>query len=276
MPVVFCFHFIPPLRWKVLHLDRVSSLKVSKYKFTSGTWRQQQPAAARRRISFSSLLSARGKWCCALIGCWPLTCAPSCWRTVRAARSAQSALLPVIPHRYLPLLHTQTHTHTHTLIHSLTHTHIHTLTLMSARCVCAHHRLLQPATDFTWANKPRDLTTKPCAHTALCGIAGYYYFCALSGGNGGGVSARAITMDCLFLLIWTLPIPLVGCTSLRLLSTLLSWNIIKACALYQPCMHPSVKHTHRLSVGPKQTHICLFSAWFVPTPAAALTECGEK
>ena len=172
--------------------------------------------------------------------------------------------------------HTHTHTHTHTLIHSLTHTHIHTLTLMSARCVCAHHRLLQPATDFTWANKPRDLTTKPCAHTALCGIAGYYYFCALSGGNGGGVSARAITMDCLFLLIWTLPIPLVGCTSLRLLSTLLSWNIIKACALYQPCMHPSVKHTHRLSVGPKQTHICLFSAWFVPTPAAALTECGEK
>lgn len=46
-------------------------------------------------------------------------------------------------HRYLPLLLTQTHTHTHT------HTRIHTLTLMSARCVCAHHRLLQPATDFT-------------------------------------------------------------------------------------------------------------------------------
>lgn len=36
-------------------------------------------------------------------------------------------------------------------------------------------------------------------------------------------------MDYLFLLIWTLPVPLVGCTSVRLLSTLLSWNIIKAC-----------------------------------------------
>ena len=168
------------------------------------------------------------------------------------------------------------HTHTRARAHTHTHTHIHTLTLMSARCVCAHHRLLQPAADFTWANKPGDLTTKQCVHTALCGIAGYYYFCALSGGNGGGVSARAIIMDCLFLLIWTLPIPLVGCTSLRLLSTLLSWNIIKACALYQSCMHPSVKHTHRRSLGPKQTHICLFAAWFVPTSAAAVTDCGEK
>lgn len=104
-------------------LDRVSTLKVSKYKFTSGTWRQQQPAAARRRISFSSLLSARGKWCCALIGCWPLTCAPSCWRTLRAALSAQSALLPVIPDtatcRCCSHKHTRTHSHTYT------HTHAH-------------------------------------------------------------------------------------------------------------------------------------------------------
>uniref|UniRef100_A0A3B4GG00 ADAM metallopeptidase with thrombospondin type 1 motif 18 n=1 Tax=Pundamilia nyererei TaxID=303518 RepID=A0A3B4GG00_9CICH len=34
-------------------------------------------------------------------------------------------------------------------------------------------------------------------------------------------------MDCLFLLLWTLPIPLVGCTSVKLLSTLLSWSIFK-------------------------------------------------
>ncbi|KAM9409006.1 A disintegrin and metalloproteinase with thrombospondin motifs 18 [Pholidichthys leucotaenia] len=34
-------------------------------------------------------------------------------------------------------------------------------------------------------------------------------------------------MDCLLLLIWTLPIPLVGCTSVKLLCTLLSWSIIK-------------------------------------------------
>ncbi|KAE8297418.1 A disintegrin and metalloproteinase with thrombospondin motifs 18 [Larimichthys crocea] len=39
-------------------------------------------------------------------------------------------------------------------------------------------------------------------------------------------------MDCLFLLIWTLPIPLVGCTSPKLLSTLLSWNIIKTLHIY--------------------------------------------
>ncbi|XP_039985266.1 A disintegrin and metalloproteinase with thrombospondin motifs 18 [Xiphias gladius] len=44
-------------------------------------------------------------------------------------------------------------------------------------------------------------------------------------------------MDCLFLLIWTLPIPLVGCTSSRLLSTLLSWNIIKTLHIY--CSHTS-------------------------------------
>ncbi|KAM7014738.1 A disintegrin and metalloproteinase with thrombospondin motifs 18 isoform 1-T1 [Tautogolabrus adspersus] len=50
-------------------------------------------------------------------------------------------------------------------------------------------------------------------------------------------------MDCLFLLIWTLPIPLVGCTSLKLLSTLLSWNIIKTLHIY--CSHTS----HTVSAG---------------------------
>lgn len=39
-------------------------------------------------------------------------------------------------------------------------------------------------------------------------------------------------MDCLFLLIWTLLIPLVGCTSAQLRFTLLYWNIIKACGTY--------------------------------------------
>ncbi|XP_068167394.1 A disintegrin and metalloproteinase with thrombospondin motifs 18 isoform X2 [Antennarius striatus] len=39
-------------------------------------------------------------------------------------------------------------------------------------------------------------------------------------------------MDCFFLLIWTLPIPLIGCTSVRLLSTLLSWNIVKTLHIY--------------------------------------------
>ncbi|XP_054472152.1 A disintegrin and metalloproteinase with thrombospondin motifs 18 [Anoplopoma fimbria] len=42
-------------------------------------------------------------------------------------------------------------------------------------------------------------------------------------------------MDCLFLLIWTLPIPLVGCSSVRLMSSLLSWNIIKTLHIY--CSH---------------------------------------
>lgn len=80
-------------------------------------------------------------------------------------------------------------------------------------------------------------TTKQCAHIALCGTAGYCNFCDLSGGNRDGASARAITMDCLFLLIWTLPIPLVGCNSLKLLSILLSWNIIKACGTYVTNVH---------------------------------------
>lgn len=39
-------------------------------------------------------------------------------------------------------------------------------------------------------------------------------------------------MDCLFLLIWTLLIPLVGCSSAQLRFTLLYWNIIKACGTY--------------------------------------------
>ena len=112
----------------------------------------------------------------------------------------------------------------------LTHTHIctHTHTLMSAPCFSAHPRLLHPA-DFTWTSKEKPL--KQCVHIALCDTAGYYNFWALLGGNGGGVSVHVITMDCLFLLIWTLPIPLVGCTPVKLLSTLLSWNIIKACGI---------------------------------------------
>ncbi|XP_034041311.1 A disintegrin and metalloproteinase with thrombospondin motifs 18 [Thalassophryne amazonica] len=45
-------------------------------------------------------------------------------------------------------------------------------------------------------------------------------------------------MDCVFLLIWTLPIPLLGCTSLRLLSALLSWNIIKTLHIFcSPSSH---------------------------------------
>ncbi|XP_070686641.1 A disintegrin and metalloproteinase with thrombospondin motifs 18 [Pempheris klunzingeri] len=60
-------------------------------------------------------------------------------------------------------------------------------------------------------------------------------------------------MDCLFLLIWTLPIPLVGCTSVKLLSTLLSWNIIKTLHIY--CSHAphavsasySSSHSHGLN-----------------------------
>ncbi|XP_028257784.1 A disintegrin and metalloproteinase with thrombospondin motifs 18 [Parambassis ranga] len=56
-------------------------------------------------------------------------------------------------------------------------------------------------------------------------------------------------MDCLFLLIWTLPIPLVGCTSVKLLSTLLSWNIIKTLHIY--CSHTS--HTVSASHTPSSS-----------------------
>ncbi|XP_033847617.1 A disintegrin and metalloproteinase with thrombospondin motifs 18 isoform X1 [Periophthalmus magnuspinnatus] len=42
-------------------------------------------------------------------------------------------------------------------------------------------------------------------------------------------------MDCLFLLTWTLPIPSLGCASVRLLPTLLCWNIIKTLHVY--CSH---------------------------------------
>lgn len=151
--------------------------------------------------------------------------APSSRPTVSEPAECSVSAPPGDPH-YLPLL----------LTHAYTNTHV----LMSARCVCAHHRLLllQPA-DFTWNEQNGGTrTTKQCVHIALCDIAGYYFH-ALLGGNGGGVSLRAITMDCLFLLIWTLPIPLVGCTSPKLLSTLLSWNIIKACGTF-------IKHVYTL------------------------------
>ncbi|KAJ3592805.1 hypothetical protein NHX12_005144 [Muraenolepis orangiensis] len=51
-------------------------------------------------------------------------------------------------------------------------------------------------------------------------------------------------MDCLFLLIWTLPFPLGGGSSVRLLSTLLSWNVLKT--LQISCSHSmhTVSATH--------------------------------
>ncbi|CAJ1048430.1 A disintegrin and metalloproteinase with thrombospondin motifs 18 isoform X2 [Xyrichtys novacula] len=57
-------------------------------------------------------------------------------------------------------------------------------------------------------------------------------------------------MDFLLLLIWTLPIPLVGCTSLKLLSTFLSWNIIKTLHIY--CTHTS--HTVSTSYSYSDSH----------------------
>ncbi|XP_051918407.1 A disintegrin and metalloproteinase with thrombospondin motifs 18 [Hippocampus zosterae] len=47
-------------------------------------------------------------------------------------------------------------------------------------------------------------------------------------------------MDCLLLIIWTLPMPLVGCAPVRLLSTLLTWSLIKT--LHICCTHASI-HT---------------------------------
>lgn len=110
--------------------------------------------------------------------------------------------------------------------------------------------------------KQADRTTKQCVPTALCATSGYY-FCAHLGGNGGGVSLHAITMDCLFLLLWTLPIPLVGCTSVKLLSTLLSWSIFKACCTYirkiYTCALLNSAHA-RVVWEKKQTSSCLLSA----------------
>lgn len=125
----------------------------------------------------------------------------------RAGLSAQSALLPVLPD-------------TATCCRSSSHTHTYTHSWVRTTGCCN----LQ-----TSPERAKNRNTTQCVHIALCDTAGYYYFCALLGGNGGGVSLHVIIMDCFFLLIWTLPIPLVGCTSVKLLSTLLSWNIIKAC-----------------------------------------------
>lgn len=111
-------------------------------------------------------------------------------------------------------------------------------------------------------------TAKQCVHFALCETAGYYYFGTLLGGNRGGVSALVIRMDCLFLLIWTLPIPLVGCTSVKLLSTLLSWNIIKACGAYIQ-LYTLKSITCQSRLGRASKHLSIFSVVYVNTGAHA-------
>lgn len=71
--------------------------------------RVSSPAATRRRISFFLLSSPRGKWCCALIGCRPLT-----WSSILqadahwAGLSAQSGAPPVIPDTATCHTHTPT------------------------------------------------------------------------------------------------------------------------------------------------------------------------
>lgn len=114
-------------------------------------------------------------------------------------------------------------------------------------------------------------TTKQCVHFALCETAGYYYFGTLLGGNRGGVSALVIRMDCFFLLIWTLPIPLVGCTSVKLLSTLLSWNIIKACGAYIQLYTPLNPSHEAVTFGTRANkHLSRFSVVYVNTPVPTL------
>ncbi|XP_029317030.1 A disintegrin and metalloproteinase with thrombospondin motifs 18 [Cottoperca gobio] len=76
-------------------------------------------------------------------------------------------------------------------------------------------------------------------------------------------------MDCLFLLIWTLPIPLVGCTSVKLLSTLLSWNIIKTLHIY--CSHTS--HAVTASYSSSDSHGLNHDYMFV-TPVEVDSEGG--
>lgn len=127
--------------------------------------------------------------------------------------------------------------------------------------------------------KQADRTTKQCVPTALCATTGYY-FCAHLGGNGGGVSLHAITMDCLFLLLWTLPIPLVGCTSVKLLSTLLSWSIFKACCTYIRKIYTCalLNSAHARVVWEKKTNkqLSLISRTKSATNLSNHIHCGEK
>ncbi|XP_035991575.1 A disintegrin and metalloproteinase with thrombospondin motifs 18-like [Fundulus heteroclitus] len=57
-------------------------------------------------------------------------------------------------------------------------------------------------------------------------------------------------MDCLFLLIWTIPIPLVGCAPVKFLSTFLTWNIVKTLHIY--CTHAS--HSVTASYSSSRSH----------------------
>ncbi|XP_008403096.1 A disintegrin and metalloproteinase with thrombospondin motifs 18 isoform X1 [Poecilia reticulata] len=57
-------------------------------------------------------------------------------------------------------------------------------------------------------------------------------------------------MDCLFLLIWTLPVPPVGCSRVKFLSTFLTWNIVKTLHIY--CTHAS--HSATASYSSSHSH----------------------
>lgn len=94
-----------------------SSEKLRSPNVRAARERVSSPAATRRGTSFFFLLSSpRGKWCCALIGCRPLT-----WSSILqadahwAGLSAQSGAPPVIPDT--ATCHTHTHSHT-TRMHS--------------------------------------------------------------------------------------------------------------------------------------------------------------
>ncbi|XP_027871688.1 A disintegrin and metalloproteinase with thrombospondin motifs 18 isoform X1 [Xiphophorus couchianus] len=57
-------------------------------------------------------------------------------------------------------------------------------------------------------------------------------------------------MDCLFLLIWTLPVPPVGCSRVKFLSTFLTWSIVKTLHIY--CTHAS--HSATASYSSSHSH----------------------
>lgn len=159
-----------------------------------------------------------------------------------------------------------------------TRSHAYTYTLSCVRTASARTTGFCNFPTSPERAKQADRTTKQCVPTALCATTGYY-FCAHLGGNGGGVSLHAITMDCLFLLLWTLPIPLVGCTSVKLLSTLLSWSIFKACCTYIRKIYTCTFKfsTCTCSLGEKTNkQLSLISRTKSATNLSNLIHCGEK
>lgn len=194
-----------------------------------------------RRISFLFIFARQKDTASWLAACSWLMAHPA----HRTERSSQLAPLPLIT-RATAVRFSSKHTHSH-------YQHTHT----------RPHERSRPAATASWLHLKAQSGAKPPNNASLLHYAlpqVVVAFALFSEVTSEVSALHAIIMDCLFLLIWTLPVPPVGCSRVKFLSTFLTWSIVKAC---RQELFSSPLFSGRANLERRQTNIITIIIYFI-------------